>query len=398
MLFNKHFLPLIGGIIAIGIVLMFPYKILPLLLGIIGMGAVVAFHELGHFLFCKLFKIRTPSFSIGFGPRLFTKQIGDTEFAISAIPLGGYVEIAGSAEVGQGEQKEAYSTDTHSFATKPWIQKFLVMMGGIFFNIILSYFIFSLLYIAGMPKSLFLYPKNAIPTVAKVIPASPAETAGIQPGDTILKINEISTADLSGTELDTQISSRPNETISFLIERAGAQQEIQVALTQRDFFGTIKASSGIIFAIADMPGYPILEAIQKGIALTHEYIANTIRAFHYSITNTCTTTISGPVQLIATTTQTAQEGIKNFFLLLGIISLSLAVFNLIPIPILDGGQLLFYTIEAIIRRPIPEKIREYIHIFCWLTFLVFILYISYREILCIANPYLKTLWAFLGWE
>src|SRR5690606_27744818 len=98
-------------------------------LGLFGIGFLIGFHELGHFLFCKLFSIRTPSFSIGFGPKLFSKKIGGTEFVISPIPLGGFVEIAGAAEVGQGDQKEASSRDKESFAVKPYYQKLLVMCG-----------------------------------------------------------------------------------------------------------------------------------------------------------------------------------------------------------------------------------------------------------------------------
>src|SRR5581483_1274896 len=83
---------------------------LSILIGIMGIGFLIGFHELGHFIFCKVFNIRTPSFSIGMGPRILSKKIGETEFALSLLPLGGYVEIAGSAELGQGEQKEAKST------------------------------------------------------------------------------------------------------------------------------------------------------------------------------------------------------------------------------------------------------------------------------------------------
>ena len=94
-----------------------------ILLGFFGMGFLIGFHELGHFLFAKLFNIRVPSFSLGFGPVIINKQIGETDFCLSAIPFGGYVEIAGAAEVGQGEQKEAFATDERSFAAKPFYQK-----------------------------------------------------------------------------------------------------------------------------------------------------------------------------------------------------------------------------------------------------------------------------------
>ena len=110
-----------------------------IIIGIMGIGFLIGFHEFGHFIFCKIFHIRTPSFSIGMGPRIFKKKIGETEFALSLLPLGGYVEIAGAAEVGQGEQKEAYSTDQNSFASKPYYQKMLVMAGGIVFNLMFAY-------------------------------------------------------------------------------------------------------------------------------------------------------------------------------------------------------------------------------------------------------------------
>ena len=119
-----------------------PQSFFFLIIGILGISFLIAFHELGHFLFCKLFNIHTPSFSIGFGPRLISKKIGSTEFKISVIPLGGYVEIAGSAEPGQGKQKDANRMDEQSFAIKPFWQKFLVMIGGILFNMAFAYFTF----------------------------------------------------------------------------------------------------------------------------------------------------------------------------------------------------------------------------------------------------------------
>ena len=95
-----------------------------LFVGICGIGFLIGFHELGHFIFCKIFKIRTPSFSIGMGPQIIKKEIGGTEFSLSSIPLGGYVEIAGMAEVAQGEQKEAKRSDKHSFNAKPYIKNY----------------------------------------------------------------------------------------------------------------------------------------------------------------------------------------------------------------------------------------------------------------------------------
>src|SRR5438477_1807104 len=153
-----------------------------ILIGCFGMGFLIGFHELGHFLFAKMFKIRTPSFSIGFGPKLVSKKIGDTEFSLSAIPLGGYVEIAGAAEIGQGEQKEALAVDEGSFATKPYYQKLCVMIGGILFNLAFAYFTFILLFMTGIPKT----PLIQRPIIAAIQQGSAAEKSDLHVGDKIL--------------------------------------------------------------------------------------------------------------------------------------------------------------------------------------------------------------------
>lgn len=165
-----------------------PQSFFFLIIGILGISFLIAFHELGHFLFCKLFNIHTPSFSIGFGPRLISKKIGSTEFKISVIPLGGYVEIAGSAEPGQGKQKDANRMDEQSFAIKPFWQKFLVMIGGILFNMAFAYFTFVIIFMTGLPKSRLLAPLTMKPTISTVADNSAAQKGGLKVGDTILAV------------------------------------------------------------------------------------------------------------------------------------------------------------------------------------------------------------------
>ena len=109
-------------------------KLLPLAYALIGFGLLITVHECGHFFFCKLFGIRTPTFSIGMGPTLYQRNIGQTNFRLALVPIGGYVEIAGMAEVGQGEQAHAEDAGPDSFSSKPFWQRFLVLIGGILFN------------------------------------------------------------------------------------------------------------------------------------------------------------------------------------------------------------------------------------------------------------------------
>ncbi len=371
-------------------------KIVPLALGIAGIAFVIAFHEFGHLIFCKIFNIKAPSFSIGFGPRLIAKKIGETEYVLSAIPLGGYVEIAGSAEVGQGEQAEAYSTDDRAFGPRPWIQKFFVVMGGIAFNLLFAYVVFSLLYFTGMPQSMILYPKNATSTVKMVMPGSPAELAGIQSGDIILSINNVTLQAPFGPELVQEIKSHPNQLLTVRVQRENSEHDITLTTKSIEFAGKTMGTAGMVFTTSSMKPLSFVDSIKAGIQLTHEGIANTVNQLTHIFAKRDVAGMAGPIGIIAETANGARQGFGSLLLFLALISISLAVLNLLPIPILDGGQLVYYTIESLSGRSIPEKVREYIHIACWLVFLSFMVYVSYQDIMKIVSPYIDSFLALIG--
>jgi regulator of sigma E protease len=371
-------------------------KILPVVLGVAGIAFIIAFHEFGHLIFCKIFNIKAPSFSIGFGPRLIAKKIGETEYVLSAIPLGGYVEIAGSAEVGQGEQTEAYSTDDRAFGPRPWIQKFLVVMGGITFNLLFAYVVFSLLYFTGMPQSMILYPKNATSTVNAVMPGSPAELAGIQSGDIILSINNVTLQAPFGPELVQEIKTHPNQLLTVRVQRENSVHDINVTTKSIEFAGKTMGTSGIVFETSRMAPLSFVDSIKRGIQLTNEGIVNAMNGLMHIFAKRDATGMMGPVGIIAETANGARQGFASLLLFLALISISLAVLNLLPIPILDGGQLVYYTIESISGRSIPEKVREYIHIACWLAFLLFMVYVSYQDIIKIVRPYIDSFLSLIG--
>lgn len=356
------------------------HKLIIAFIGILGLSFLIGLHELGHFLFCKLFNVRTPSFSIGFGPRLISKQFGETKFSLSAIPLGGYVEIAGMAEVAQGEQKEATRQDQYSFASKPYYQKILILSGGIIFNILFTYIIFCLLFATGLPKTHLLYPLNAKPTVAEVSKHSAAATAGLKKGDKILKFGQTDT-NKAVEPLIRAIQEKPKEKIEILIEREGEEKVIPVTLKKQEVNGKNIGILGVTFEMAQQLRYPLWTAITKGIHLTNRFIYGTFQAFKHLFLQRDISNVSGPLSIISTTAQGASKGFKIFLLLLAIISINLAILNLIPIPIFDGGQILFYTIEAIIGRSLPIKIREGIHIVSWLLIMALILYLTGKDII-----------------
>lgn len=341
---------------------------------LIGVGFLIGFHELGHYLFCKLFNIHTPSFSIGFGPKLISRQIGDTQFSLSAIPLGGYVEIAGAAEVGQGDQTHAFSTDERSFAHKPYYQKMLVMFGGIMFNLIFAYTALIALYSLGMPAT--------IPTIAHVEPESPAARAGLQPGDAITGFGDLNI----GQEIQPllkAIQEAPDKEITLTFTRNHETMTAAVTLKSISAMGKKIGSLGASFEMSSLPRASFAESVTKGISLANAYIKNTVHAFTHLLKSRDTTGMGGPVRIIQETASGAAKGFKIFFFFLAIISINLAVLNLIPLPILDGGQILFYTIEAAIQRPLPHQIREYIHIASWIGILLLTLFLTYKDLIAV---------------
>lgn len=347
-----------------------------IIVGMFGIGFLIGFHELGHFIMCKLFKVRTPSFSIGMGPRLIRKKIGETEFVLSAIPLGGYVEIAGEAEVGQGDQHEAQRADKFSFATKPYYQKMLIIAGGILFNIMFSYIILSALYYTGMPKSPLLYPGKASTIISFVEPQSPAQQANLNVDDKIIAIDGIPAS--TAENLIKQIQASPNKSTRFLIERSGQEQEIVVVVGEKTVQNKSMGYIGIDLLI---PRYPLFTSIKYGIESTHSLIGQIGSAFKNIFVKRSIENLGGPLMVISQTIKGAEKGLKIFLLLLAFISVNLAVLNIIPLPIMDGGQALFSTIEALIRRPLPDKVKMYIHYACWIGILILAVLLSIQDIL-----------------
>lgn len=345
-----------------------------IIMGLMGVGFVIGFHELGHFAFCKLFRISTPSFSIGMGPRIFKKKIGQTEFSLSAFPVGGYVEIAGNAEMGQGEQKESHRDDEFSFANKPYYQKMLVMAGGILFNFIFAYFAFTMLYFFGMPKSPILYHYSASTTIDNVLPDTPAAKSPLARNDAILSINNIPVH--NAQEVLGLIKTLPNTSAHFVVERNHQQEAVDVEIGSKECNGTAIGFLGIDFVI---PRYDFFTSIKKSIGATNYVIYNVLMAFKGIFTEGKFNNLGGPFMIIHQTVKSAEQGFSMLILILAFISINLAIINVLPLPILDGGQALYYTIEAIIRRPLSNRVREYVHYASWLLVLLLVIYLTVKD-------------------
>jgi len=340
-------------------------------IGILGIGFIIGFHELGHFLFGKLFQIKTPSFSIGFGPKIYKKKIGDTNFSIGAIPLGGYVE-----------------SDAKSFESKPYYQKMIVLGGGIAFNLLFAHIVFCALFSLGLPNTRYIYPINTVPIIKSVDKSDEVQQLGLNPGDQILAI-ESQKIKKETTPLFfklRELSEKTKKKVDLQIKRG---EKIQNVTIDTEKLKNALAQMKITFIFSDKKGTGIIDSITKGIKLTNAHIMATLALFKNMAIKRDTSAVGGPILIISETVKGAGQGLKTFLLLLAIISVSLAILNLIPLPILDGGQALLYTIEALIRTKLSDKTKEAIFIASWILMLFLFVLISARDIWRIVLSFIK---------
>lgn len=348
-----------------------------ILLGIVGLGFIISFHELGHYLFCKLFKVHTPTFSVGFGPQLIAKKIGDTVFTLSAIPLGGYVEIAGAAEVGQGEQQDAHRTDEHSFKSKPYWQKLLILLGGIIFNVLFALIAFLYLAYTGVPKTQLLYPLNGTNQISIINENSPASQAGLVKGDYITSINGINTT--NAPEIIKIIESIPDTESTITVLRNGQTVTLPVKTSAKMVNQKSVGMIGVGFETQEIKA----ASFQDGFNLAWQMLSHGASLVWSSLVNIFKDgtfkRVGGPLMIISQTIQGAKQGIGFFILLLAFISINLAIFNLLPLPILDGGQIVTYTIEALIGRSLPENFRYVLHLGTWIMFMALFVVLTFKD-------------------
>ncbi|WP_457567638.1 RIP metalloprotease RseP [Desulfurobacterium sp.] len=392
---------------------------------IVALGVLITIHEAGHFAAAKFFNVKVEAFSIGFGPPVFSKKIGETTYVIAAIPLGGYVKMAGE------NPDEPVKSDRDFYAKPPW-QRIVIALAGPFMNLLLAVFLFSTVYTIGRyvptyrietPKVGFA-PENATlkqgdiiekvngkkvttweefekivalnpdktltllikrngkettvtvktekdnttgtgyinvipalkPIVGKVAKGSPAEKAGIKKGDIILRINgkEIK----SWEQVVNTIKSSNGKTLEILVLRHGKKLALKV---KPEFSKEYKKYIIGIVPEIDMTfvRYPFPESVKAGI---REFVSQSSLFFTFLkklVTgNASFKSLGGPIMIAQVAGKAAKAGLSSFLYFMAFISLQLGYFNLIPLPVLDGGLILMFLIEWIRRKPLSVEFRE----------------------------------------
>ncbi len=317
------------------------------------LGLLIFFHELGHFLVARLLKIGVPVFSLGFGPKLFSFMRKGTEYRLSAVPLGGYVKLAGESP---DDELAPDVKPEESFSLRPPWQRILVVAAGPVFNFFLAFFIYwGLFWFHGQ--------QELLPVVGQILEDSPAEIAGLHPGDRVLAIDghEIT----FWSELSETIQHSEGRSLVLSVQRDRQQLEITAqprVETRQNLFGEdIKVAMLGITASGDAMSIPMgpITAMTAGAEQTWTIVSLTVQGIIKLIERIIPVdTIGGPILIAQLVSEQASVGLTNLLALTALISINLGLLNLLPVPVLDGGHILFYTLEAIKGRPLSARMQE----------------------------------------
>jgi regulator of sigma E protease len=345
-----------------------------ILSSIIVLGVLIFFHELGHFLMARLFGVGVEKFSLGFGPRLLGKKIGITDYRLSAIPLGGYVKM-----VGEEPDAEVDPADMHlSFTHKHVFKRICIVAAGPVFNLLLAVLIFF---------GIFLISGTFIlkPSIGAVMDGSPAYAAGLKAGDLIVAIDNSPIG--AWDDMTKIINDSKGKQLSVVIRRDAGEFTLTVtpkqSATQNIFGEDIKRYMiGITFSGETYPK-PLnpLQALGESLVQTYRIIELMVVIISKLITaDISPDTIGGPLMIAKMAGDQAKAGIGHLIWFIALISINLAIINLLPIPVLDGGHLLFFLLEAIKGRPVSIKVREVAQQIGLFILLLLIILVFYNDI------------------
>jgi regulator of sigma E protease len=320
-------------------------------------GPLVFFHEMGHYLVGRLFGVGAETFSIGFGREVagWTDRTG-TRWKIGWLPLGGYVRFVGDESYAGEGQGTPIETNPRSFAGKPVWQRFLIVLAGPMANFLLAIIIFASFFAAwGVPRT----PN----VVMGVEPGSPAATAGLQPGDRIESVAGRRTPTFE--DVQRTVSIRPGEDVTIRIARGDATMLVDTTLgvhEEQDRFGQTYRVGRLGFYTTgrQLESVSAAELVPEATRYTWVLTATTMQGLWQIITGRRPVDeLGGPLKIAQVAGQQASLGLFQFVQLLALISINLGFINLLPIPVLDGGHLVFYTVEAIRRRPVSVQAQEW---------------------------------------
>ena len=290
-------------------------------------------HEWGHLIVAKLCGVKVNEFSVGMGPLLFQRKKGDTMYSVRALPLGGYCAMEG--------EEQAVDSPT-SYSSKSNLQKIAILLAGVTMNIIIAVLVSILVVaISGFPSN----------TLEDVTPGSPAAEAGLIAGDTIVEIDGAKVDDWEGVTGAID-ANKDGHSMHFVIERDGETFEKDISPQYLD------DEQRYVIGIVSMYKKDLIRSVPEGCKFAFELGAAFLQAIMDMVRNGIKADdVAGPVGLVRAVDQTASYGVASYLMLLVIVSMNLAFFNLLPIPGLDGGKIFFIILKVISRGKITDDME-----------------------------------------
>ncbi len=321
---------------------------------------LVIIHEFGHFIVAKLFKIKVNEFAVGFGPKIFAKKWGETTYKLNLIPLGGYCAM-------EGEDEE--SQDEAAFCKKAPYKRFLVVVAGAVFNLIFGLIIVAVI-LAG--QSSFTST-----TVAKFHENAVSANHGLQVGDTITHVDGRKM--YTTNDLSYAFSGVKNGTVDMIVKRDGESVELKNVQFDHEKIDNIDYIKVDFYVLAQK------KTVGSFLSQTFKMTFSYVRTIWFSLIDLITgkygiSAMSGPVGLTVAIGGVAKQSLKNLLPIIALITVNLGVFNLLPLPALDGGRLVFILFEMIFKKKVPEKFEGVVHGIGFALLLILMLVITVKDI------------------
>ncbi len=337
---------------------------------VFALALMVMVHELGHFVIARWHGVKVLEFSFGFGPKIIGYQGKQTLYSWRLVPLGGYVKLYGiDAETNDlGVTVIAPKEDRQSFMNKTVWQRFSVIAAGPLMNFILAVLLFIIVFaFIGIPGA---GNRNII---GALIPDKPAVESGLQQGDRIVAVDNILTPDWN--TLTNIIHAKPNQSIVLSVQRGQEQLAVTILTVQDEQTG-----NGIIGIQAEYAHIPILQAIRLGFINTYYFTREILISLIQMLTGRIPAEVGGPVAIAQAIGNAAHQGLADFLMLTGLLSVNLGLINLFPIPALDGSRLVFLIVEGLRRKPIQPEKENLIHLAGFILLIALMLIITYQDI------------------
>ncbi len=316
------------------------------------LGVLIFIHELGHFLVARFFKMGIRTFSLGFGPKVVGFRSGMTEYKLSAVPLGGYVQLVG--QDGEDDSTEGFPPETW-FVRRPAWQRMLVVAAGPLCNLILAWALYAALFAHS--------GRMEVPaSVGEVTENSAAQEAGLLAGDAILSVDGTPIAYFS--ELKSLVEESKGRTLVLAVKRGQENLNVNITpkiFTKKNIFGEdIQEPLLGVTSPKETITIPLdpAQAVQAGLVQTWRVTSLTGQVFWKLLQGVVPmSSMGGPLMIGEMVAKQSEQGLAALAALTAMISVNLAILNLLPIPVLDGGHILFFALETVFRKPVPERWR-----------------------------------------